>query len=326
MTDSTSFQLVVDTPDQGERLDIFLSLKLTDCSRASARELILARNITVNGFIKKPSYKVKCGETVSGRISSSKPLTLQAESIDLQIIHEDDWIMVVNKQAGLVVHPAPGHLSGTMVNALLFHRPEIKDVMDEMRPGIVHRLDKDTSGLLIIAKTPGVREALIDAFKKRQIKKTYLAIVHGSIREDEGQMMLPIGRHPKDRKRMSTISLKGRHAETAWRVRERFEKGTLLELDLKTGRTHQIRVHCAAMGHPVIGDPVYGKRKKRDIGDASRQMLHAWRIRLNHPITGHEVFVEAPVPEDMKGMIKKLKAQRTASADNCSYAALSSLL
>ncbi|MEW5909811.1 MAG: RluA family pseudouridine synthase [Thermodesulfobacteriota bacterium] len=307
MSDPPSFHFVVGDSEQGNRLDVFLSLKLPDCSRAKARELILTQKIFIDGFAKKPSYKIKSGERVTGSLPSSPPQTLHAEPIDLDIIHEDEGILVINKPAGLVVHPAPGHLSGTLVNALLFHRPKISGTGDAMRPGIVHRLDKETSGLLLIAKTARVYDVLTRAFKQRQIRKTYLAVVHGTFMESEGEILLPIGRDPRDRKRMSTSAQKNRNAETSWQVRERFDRATLLELDIKTGRTHQIRVHSAAMGHPVVGDPVYGRRRKTDTVSATRQMLHAWRIRLTHPVTGCDVSFEAPIPDDMAVLMERLR-------------------
>ena len=231
--------------------------------------------------------------------------------------------MVLNKQAGLVVHPAPVHSRGTLVNALLYHCPDLEGIGGEIRPGIVHRLDKDTSGTMVVAKNAAAHKSLARQFKNRTVQKKYLALVYGELCADEGMITLPIGRHPVHRKRMSTITHKGRTAETSWRVRERFQGITLLELTLKTGRTHQIRVHSASMGHAIVGDQVYRSRKwLKDadglfLGKSSsiaarlkavpRQMLHAWRLGLTHPHTGELMTFEAPIPEDMEALMEELE-------------------
>jgi len=223
------------------------------------------------------------------------------------------------------VHPAPGHSRGTLVNALLHHCPDLEGIGGEIRPGIVHRLDKDTSGTIVVAKNTTALENLAKQFKSRSVQKIYLALVYGELQADEGTITLPIGRHPVHRKRMSTITRKGRSAETSWRVRERFLSIALLELALKTGRTHQIRVHCATMGNPIVGDQVYGSRKWLKnaasffSGQSSskiallkavpRQMLHAWRLGLTHPHTGEVMTFESPIPEDMEALMEKLKGK-----------------
>ena len=229
---------------------------------------------------------------------------------------------MVNKQPGLVVHPAPGHFSGTLVNGLLYHCPDLGGIGGELRPGIVHRLDKDTSGTLVVAKNNAALTNLSRQFKSRKIQKQYLALVHGDVKKTAGSIKLPIGRHPVDRKRMSTVSPRGRTAETAWSVKEQFQWFTLLEVDLKTGRTHQIRVHCVALGHPIVGDKVYRPRKlqktiARDylqsdkivqvLKSVQRQMLHAWRLSFRHPHTGKAVSFESPLPEDMTEIIQKIR-------------------
>ena len=240
-------------------------------------------------------------------------------------MYQDSHIVVLNKQAGLVVHPAPGHGSGTLVNALLHHCPDLEGIGGEIRPGIVHRLDKDTSGTIVIAKNAGAHERLARQFKDRTVQKRYLALVYGELHQDEGMITLPIGRHPVHRKRMSTITRTGRSAETSWRVRERFQGVTLIELTLKTGRTHQIRVHCTSMGHPIVGDKVYSSRKwlkdtaRLISGDSSsklavlktvpRQMLHAWRLGLTHPHTGEFMTFESPIPEDMEALVERLEGR-----------------
>jgi 23S rRNA pseudouridine1911/1915/1917 synthase len=222
---------------------------------------------------------------------------------------------VINKPPGLVVHSAPGHFSGTLVNALLHHCPDLGAIGAEIRPGIVHRLDKDTSGTLVVAKNAATLEHLAVQFKNRTVIKDYLALVHGEMSADSGTIRLPVGRHPVDRKRMSTHSRKGREAETGWRVVRRLGGFTLLELRLKTGRTHQIRVHCAAIQRPIVGDPVYGRRKVAAdhveihalLASVGRQMLHAWRLEIVHPCRGERMAFESPLPEDMGRLIEKLE-------------------
>lgn len=247
------------------------------------------------------------------------------EAIPLQILYQDSHIAVINKPAGLVMHPAPGHSSGTLVNALLYHCPDLAGIGGEIRPGIVHRLDKDTSGTIVVAKNAAALENLAKQFKTRTVQKIYLALVYGELGANRGTITLPIGRHPLHRKRMSTITQKGRTAETSWKVRERFQGITLLELTLKTGRTHQIRVHCAAVGNPIVGDQLYGSRKwlkdrARLLPGVSssmaarlkaihRQMLHAWRLGLTHPDTGEDMTFESPIPEDMEVLMEKLEGR-----------------
>jgi 23S rRNA pseudouridine1911/1915/1917 synthase len=255
------------------------------------------------------------------------PISFKPESIPIEILYEDDDIVVINKQAGIVVHPAPGHYSGTLVNALLHHCPGLNGIGGAMRPGIVHRLDKDTSGALVVAKNDKAHVNLSKQFKSRQIKKKYLALVYGKMESDSGSVSLPIGRHPVDRKKMSTNSKKSRVAETTWHVRERFESASLIEVDLKTGRTHQIRVHCAAVKHPVLGDTVYGPRKtgreNKNLKDVfksvSRQMLHAWRLEFTHPVTETKVSFEAPIPSDMQAVITALRQIYRSFPPNCHY-------
>jgi 23S rRNA pseudouridine1911/1915/1917 synthase len=317
-----AFTFLANESDQGRRLDAVVAAHLPDCSRSLAVNLIANLEILVDHQAKKPGYRVKCGDEILGRI----PVPIQAETIPepipLQILYQDSHIVVLNKQAGLVVHPAPGHSRGTLVNALLYHCPDLEGIGGEIRPGIVHRLDKDTSGTMVVAKNAGAHERLARQFKARTIQKKYLALVYGELRADEGTITLPIGRHPVHRKRMSTITRKGRTAETSWRVRQRFQGITLLELTLKTGRTHQIRVHCTAMGHPIVGDQVYGSRKwLKDMdrlfsGESSsmaaqlkvapRQMLHAWQLGLTHPHAGEFMTFESPIPADMAALMEIL--------------------
>jgi 23S rRNA pseudouridine1911/1915/1917 synthase len=284
--------------------------------------LIAAEHIRVDSQPKKPGYRVKSGQRVTGVIPPPVAVEFQPEPIPLDIRYEDDHIIVVNKQAGLVVHPAAGHFSGTLVNGLLYHCPDLGGIGGELRPGIVHRLDKDTSGTLVVAKHGAAHTNLSRQFKSRKIQKQYLALVHGNLKKTIGSIKLPIGRHPVDRKRMSTVSPKGRTAETDWSVKEQFQGFTLLEVNLKTGRTHQIRVHCAALHHPIVGDKVYRPRKLEKtivrnhlqsdtilqvLKSVKRQMLHAWRLSFRHPHTGEAVSFESPLPEDMAEIIQKIR-------------------
>ena len=325
MPEPAAFTVLADESDNGRRLDAVVSSHIHACSRSMAASLIVSRQILVDGCSKKPGYRVKTGEHIVGQIPAPVPVAFQPEAIDLCILYEDAHLVVINKQPGLVVHPAPGHLSGTLVNALLYHCPDLKGIGGELRPGIVHRLDRDTSGTMVVAKTAAAHEALADQFKNRRVKKTYLALVHGKMASQQGAIDLPIGRHPVQRKKMSTSSRRHRSALTQWRVREKLTGiTTLLEVDLKTGRTHQIRVHCAAIGHPVVGDKVYGSRSRRKIHpkstgkiqnvvtqlllSASRQMLHAWRLGFHHPCSGEWLQFESPMPEDMQHIVQGLRA------------------
>ncbi len=301
---------------------MLLASRLSDCTRTFAAGLIADEHVRVDGSLKKPGYRVKSGENISGSIPAPVPIEFKPESIPINILYEDDHVVVVNKQPGLVVHPAPGHFSGTLVNGLLYHCPNLGGIGGELRPGIVHRLDKDTSGTLVVAKNDVAHTHLSRQFKSRKVKKEYLALVHGHMKSAAGSIRLPIGRHPVDRKRMSTVSPRGRTAETQWKTREKFEGFTLLEVHLKTGRTHQIRVHCSALHHPIVGDKVYGPRKpektiaanRQRAGDilqilksVRRQMLHAWRLGFRHPHSGEAVSFESPLPEDMGTVIQRIR-------------------
>jgi 23S rRNA pseudouridine1911/1915/1917 synthase len=319
--DQRAIKITVEAPDDGKRLDFFISAVLRDCSRSLAAELIKAGRIRVCDGVKKAGYRVRTGDEICATIPSPTPTAHEPESIPLHILYEDAAIVVINKQPGLVVHPSPGHATGTLVNALLHHCPGIQAIGGELRPGIVHRLDRDTSGTMVIAKNAIAMKHLADQFKSRHVRKDYLALVYDVIKGDSGTVSLPIGRHPVDRKRMSILSRKTRTAETEWRVEERFNRATLLRVQIRTGRTHQIRVHCAAILHPVIGDPVYGGRKKNVKAEglhpttqalikvAGRQMLHAWRLQLIHPITQSDVQFESPVPADMAAVIESLRGE-----------------
>lgn len=326
------FEVPSDTPL--ERLDAFLARRLPEFlnqdnpddadhfSRSYAASLIRKGFVQVDGNLQKPSYRVRPFQQISGFLPPPEPVDIVAEPIPLDIRYQDDHLIVINKPAGLVVHPAPGHTSGTLVNALLFHCPTLSGIGGEQRPGIVHRLDKDTSGLLVVAKNSQAHHELSKQFKARTIKKQYLALVHGLPEKASGKIDLPLGRHPVERKKMSTKSHSSRDALTIWTVKERFPGVTLLQVDLKTGRTHQIRVHCQAMGHPIVGDPVYGPRRAQKgaarhqnelqnvLKTARRQLLHAANLSFIHPATGKPVVLNAPLPEDMISILEELRSIR----------------
>jgi 23S rRNA pseudouridine1911/1915/1917 synthase len=323
MTVSGAFTIFVEPDNAGQRLDTAVASHLSDCSRSLAASLITQKLIRVNQQLKKPGYRLKPGDCIEGQVPLPAPVEYKPEPIPLNIRYQDRHIIVINKQPGMVVHPAPGHRSGTLVNALLFHCPDLGAIGGEIRPGIVHRLDKDTSGTMVVAKDAASQEELARQFKAREVEKQYLALVYGEFASETGEIELPIGRHPVDRKRMSTTTRKGRAALTAWTVLERWDGITLLELNLKSGRTHQIRVHCSAIGHPVIGDRVYRSRNSISnlknklaghqsriiaaIKSAERQQLHAWRLGLTHPKTGKFLTFESPLPADMEALIAELR-------------------
>jgi 23S rRNA pseudouridine1911/1915/1917 synthase len=311
------FVITVAESDAGQRFDRVVSFYRSDCSRSFAATLIQEGRITIQNNLKKPGYRVKPGEKIQGCIPVYEAPSLQAQDIPLNILFEDRHLIVIDKPAGLVVHPAPGNDDGTLVNGLLYHCPELGGINAELRPGIVHRLDKDTSGTMVVAKNRLTLENLSRQFKNREVQKTYLALVHGVLGSESGNISLPIGRHPVDRKKMSVVSAKGRDAETHWRVKVRYTAATLLELELKTGRTHQIRVHCTSMHHPIVGDAVYtyGKlgNKKRNstpletlLRSAGRQMLHARHLSFVHPVEQRAMSLTAPIPKDMQRIMDGL--------------------
>ena len=316
---SRSEVLTIERSLPSERLDTYLRGRFPAVSRGTIQRLIEEGHIRVNGQTVKPTHAPRRGETVEVHWPEARPAVAKPEEMPLDILYEDEALLVLNKPPGLVVHPAPGHSAGTLVNALLHHCPDLGGIGAELRPGIVHRLDKDTSGTLVVAKNAAAVEHLSGQFKQRTVKKDYLALVYGEMPAAAGVIRLPIGRHPLDRKRMSTRSRKGREAETEWRAARRWHGCTLLELRLKTGRTHQIRVHCAAIGRPIVGDPTYGRRKAAGdspesqalFGAIRRQMLHAWRLEIVHPRSGEPMRFESPLPEDMKRLIAELNGSRS---------------
>lgn len=318
MSNKGVFTILVEEPDSGKRLDTVVASQVSDRSRSLIASLIRQGRILVRGAPQKPGYKVKAGDEIQAQIPSPEPLLLEPQPIRVNILFEDEHLIVVNKQPGLVVHPGPGHPSGTLVNGLLYYCKGLDGIGDKLRPGIVHRLDKDTSGALVVAKNAPAHYHLSRQFKSRKINKEYLALVYGEMESEAGTVSLPVGRHPVDRKKMSTVSHRGRIAETSWQVRERLQGATLLKIDLKTGRTHQIRVHCAAINHPVIGDSVYAGRKAithllqdKDLSNliktVPRQMLHAWRLGFTHPATNKIMSFEAAIPQDMTELIDALR-------------------
>jgi len=286
----------------GERLDVFLAHHLEGVSRSQAQRLIEAGLVTVEGRWAKAAQVVRPGQRVVVLIPPPEPLRLEPEPIPVPVLYEDEDLLVVDKPAGVPVHPGPGHPRGTLVNALLALCPQLREVGQELRPGIVHRLDKDTSGLLVVAKTPRAHRHLVEELKARRVHKVYLALVHGVPKAEEGVVVAPIGRHPKDRKRMAVVE-GGREAETRYRVREAFPHCALLEVEPVTGRTHQIRVHMAHVGHPVVGDPVYGRRSPL----VGRQFLHAHRLGLFLPDGRWMEFV-SPLPGDLEEALAAVRA------------------
>ena len=318
--------LELEVPDTGAgaRLDRWLATaRIAGLSRNRLQRLIEAGRVLVNGRAGKPSHKLKAGDRVVMSVPPRRATRIAAEARPLVVVHEDDAVLVLEKPAGEVVHPGAGVQGGTLVNALLHHAPLIATVGGEGRPGIVHRLDRDTSGLLVVAKTEAAYLALVEALRERTVKRVYQAIVWGDPGPNEGVIDLPIGRDPRDRKRMAVVrGLGGKPARTHWRVLERYGLATLVEARLETGRTHQIRVHMQAVRHPVVGDPVYGGRVKkqlslrqseRSLADAllrqlRRQALHAAELEFVHPTTGEELRFHSDVPPDFRGALDRLRA------------------
>ncbi len=289
----------------GQRLDIWLETQLENLSRSRIQSLIKSGHITVDGHTVKPHQKIQAGMCVRVAPPPPVPVALAAENIPLAVLHEDADIIVINKPAGLVVHPAAGHPSGTLVNALLYHCHDLAGIGGELRPGIVHRLDRDTTGAMVVAKHERALAALVDQFKAGQVQKEYIALVHGIPKQPTGTIESLIGRSSHDRKKMSATPTHGRHAVTHYRVAETFDAMALLHLRIETGRTHQIRVHLAHVGHPVVGDATYGHR--RAVAGANRQMLHAARLAFTHPRTGKPVSFQAPIPADFQTLLDRLR-------------------
>ena len=296
--------LTVPAEVAGDRLDAWLNTQMADLSRSRLQGLIKAGRVRVNDTTVKPNYSVREGDTIVINIPEPVAIELEAEDIPLAILYEDTDVIVINKAPDMVIHPAPGTRSGTLVNALLHHCEDLRGIGGELRPGIVHRLDKDTSGVIIVAKNEPALNHLANQFRDRTTQKQYLAIVHGQPRPESGTIEAPIGRHPVHRKKMSVREDDGRYALSHYQTVEKFPQHSLLQVEIKTGRTHQIRVHLAHLGHPILGDAVYGKKG----GDlASRQMLHAYQLEIAHPHTNERMNFVADPPPDMQKVLRQLR-------------------
>ena len=293
--------------EAGERIDKFLAEELEDRSRSFLQKLIKDAYVKVNEKPVKASYRLLLGDRVAITLPKLTEPDIAAEDIPLDILYEDRDVIVINKPKQMVVHPAPGHYSGTLVNALLYHcKDELSGINGTMRPGIVHRIDMDTTGSLIVCKNDAAHQSLSEQLKEHSINRIYEAIVHGNMREPSGTVNAPIGRHPTERKKMSIHSKNGREAVTHYEVIERFGDYTYIRCKLETGRTHQIRVHMASIGHPLLGDEVYGP-KKCPFPKLQGQTLHAKTLGFIHPATHEYVEIEAPLPEYFSDLLKKLK-------------------
>lgn len=291
----------------GMRVDAALVEVFPEHSRTLIQRWIKDGKVKVDGKLAKSSQKIEEGQWAEIEIPEPQGSSLVAQDLAVPILYEDSDLAVVNKPRGLVVHPATGHWDGTLVNSLLAQCKDLSGIGGEVRPGIVHRLDKDTSGVLVVAKNDFSHHALAEQIRKRGAKRIYLAIVQGEISESKGRIEAPIGRHLKDRKKMSVLTQGGKEAVTEFIVRERFKNYTLVECHLVTGRTHQIRVHFSYIGFPVVGDPLYGTRKQAF--DINGQALHAYRLSFEHPRSGKQITCEAPLPEDMESILATLRNQ-----------------
>src|ERR1035437_5523392 len=305
-------RLTITVPETAEgRIERFLAVE-SGLSRSYVQKLITEGHVTTDGNPIKSNEIVVTGQVVDFEIPEPKPMELEAEAIPISVVYEDEDLLIVDKASGLVVHPAPGHAGGTLVNALLARGTEYGGIAGVQRPGIVHRLDRDTSGLLMVAKDDKAQASLMAQLKDRDVKKTYLALVQGSVVANTGRIEAPIGRDPSHRTRMAVVP-SGRPAVTGYRVRERFAGWSLLELDLITGRTHQIRVHLTAIGHPVAGDPLYGTgTSKRGPEGLERLFLHSWQIELHSPTDTHVIRATAPSPPELEAVLVSLR-QRSAT-------------
>jgi 23S rRNA pseudouridine1911/1915/1917 synthase len=316
-TEEAALVFEVSEEDAGARLDAFLAARIEGVSRTTLKGAIEEGDVLVGGHASKPSYKLHAGERVEVELPEPPATEVEPEDIPLDVVYEDEEVIVVNKPAGLVVHPAAGVRNGTLANALAF-RFQNSEFGTSIRPGIVHRLDRDTSGLIVIAKTARAHESLSDQFRARTVFKSYAALVHGVTKEERGKIEQPVARDPRHRTRMGVVR-GGRAALTLWRVRRRFERFTLLDVEIKTGRTHQIRVHLAWMKHPVVGDETYGMGRDKTIADArirsaiaamGRQFLHAARLGFHHPRTGEWMSFDSQPPPDLARLLEELEAKR----------------
>jgi 23S rRNA pseudouridine1911/1915/1917 synthase len=299
----------IQVSENSDRLDRYLSQALSDLSRSRIQQLIEQGHVQVNGKIcTSKKINLKTGDRITLEIPTIQPLEVIAENIPLDILYEDDELIILNKPAGLVVHPAPGHPDGTLVNAILAHCPNLPGIGGVQRPGIVHRLDKDTTGAIAIAKTDLAYQHLQAQLQAKTARREYLGLIYGVPKTETGTINLPIGRNPQDRKKMAILAVEdgGRNAITHWCVRERFGNYTLIHFQLETGRTHQIRVHSAKMGHPIVGDPIYSSGHSLGV-NLPGQALHAWKLQLQHPVSGDLVAVTAPLPRSLTTLLEVLR-------------------
>jgi 23S rRNA pseudouridine1911/1915/1917 synthase len=302
---TAAIKLTADESSSGMRIDLFLSGKSNDLTRSRVQKLVEKKLVTVNGEVcDDKNYRMKAADQVLINVAAPEELAARPEDIELDIVYEDKDLLVINKKRGMVVHPAPGHQDGTMVNALLGHCKDLSGIGGVIRPGIVHRLDKDTSGLLIVAKNDYAHNSLAEQLKARTLKRVYFALVCGQVKPQRGRVEAPVGRHLKHRKKMAVIA-GGRDAVTRYRVVKHYKRYSLLKLKLETGRTHQIRVHMAHIGFPVVGDPLYGPGSHGDLpGElASPQALHARALSFEHPRTGAKMNFSAPLPEVFRKLL-----------------------
>lgn len=298
-------EYIVSQEEKGKRLDTYIPSVDTDITRTSAQRLIEDGNILVNGKNAKVSYKIQENDKISVEITEPKQIELKAQNIPIEIIYEDSDIIVVNKPKGMVVHPANGNPDGTLVNAIMaICKDSLSGIGGEIRPGIVHRIDKDTSGLLIVAKNDNAHVKMSEQIKNHEVKKTYIALVRGVFKENEATIDMPIGRSPSDRKKMA-VNKNGKNAITHIKVLKRFDKYTLLRVNIETGRTHQIRVHLSHIGYPIVGDYTYSNGKNEF--DVIGQCLHAQKLEFKHPITQKDMCLEAELPQYFKDILDKLK-------------------
>ena len=301
--------MILHCTEAGVRLDVFLAAALDNTSRSAAQKLLEAGAVTLDGKPLRKQDKTVAGADYAVVLPEVKPVAVEARAMPLDVVWEDADLLVLNKPKGVVVHPAPGHWDDTLVNALLYHcRDDLSGINGELRPGIVHRIDKDTSGLLIVAKNDFAHQALAAQLQDHSLSRVYEAIVCGGIREDEGTVDAPIGRHPTDRKKMAVTVKNSRRAVTHYEVVERFDGYTRIRCRLETGRTHQIRVHMAYKNHPILGDTVYG-RAKPELGQTS-QCLHAGSLTFRHPRTGEPVTVTCPLPDYFEEVLEKLRGRK----------------
>ncbi|TMC22908.1 MAG: RluA family pseudouridine synthase [Chloroflexi bacterium] len=290
----------------GLRLDRFLVSALEQLSRTGVQQLIADGQVLVNGRLTKASYALRAGDSIEmlQALPVAQQQQVKPQALPLDICYEDDDLFVINKAAGMVVHPAPGHADDTLVNALVAYYPALQQMEEGQRPGIVHRLDRDTSGLLVVARNTGTQAALVEQMKRHEVVKRYLALVEGIVELEKGSIDAPIGRDPRHRQQMTITVTDSRQARTHFWVLKRFHRHTLLRLQLETGRTHQIRVHLQAIGHPVVGDPIYGAKAVRKRMALQRQFLHAQQLEFVHPTSGVKMSFEAPLPPDLQAILE----------------------